>query len=148
GGTSTAAPARPLRASGAAPRSLPPFPYPGALSGRGAPMLERMADLSARIMEASGILVMLLGAVVALGPGARTRRLGGAVVYRAFREDLGKAILLGLELLVAADIIRTVSHIPTLEQVAVLGGIVLIRTFLSFAIQVELDGRLPWKRGP
>jgi len=111
-------------------------------------MLERMADLSARIMEASGILVMLLGAVVALGLGVRNRRLGGAVVYRAFREDLGKAILLGLELLVAADIIRTVSHIPTLEQVAVLGGIVLIRTFLSFAIQVELDGRLPWKRGP
>lgn len=68
--------------------------------------------------------------------------------YRAFRQDLGRAILLGLELLVGADIIRTVSEIPTLEKVLVLAIIVLIRTFLSFTLEVELEGRWPWQRRP
>jgi uncharacterized membrane protein len=63
------------------------------------------------------------------------------------RQGLGKAILLGLELLVAADIIRTVRASPRPIDVATLGGIVLIRTFLSFTLEVELDGRWPWQRG-
>ncbi len=65
--------------------------------------------------------------------------------YRRFRQDLGRGILLGLEFLVAADIIRTVAVVPTLEGVLVLGLIVLIRTFLSMALQVELEGRWPWQ---
>jgi hypothetical protein len=69
-------------------------------------------------------------------------------VYRRFRQDLGRGILLGLEFLVAADIIRTVAVTPTLQSVAVLGLIVVIRTFLSMALQVEVDGRLPWQRPP
>ena len=68
-------------------------------------------------------------------------------VYRGYRRGIGKAILLGLELLVAADIIRTVAVSPTLESVAVLGLIVLVRTFLSFSLEVELYGRWPWQRG-
>jgi uncharacterized membrane protein len=68
------------------------------------------------------------------------------VRYRRFRQDLGRGILLGLEFLVAADIIRTVAVAPTLENVLVLGLIVLIRTFLSIALQVEIDGVLPWAR--
>jgi uncharacterized membrane protein len=63
-----------------------------------------------------------------------------------FRRMLGRAILTGLELLVAADIIRTVAIDPTLESVAVLGVIVLIRTFLSFSLEVEIDGRWPWQK--
>lgn len=67
-------------------------------------------------------------------------------VYAGYRQRLGRAILLGLELLVAADIVRTVAITPTLESVAVLAGIVLVRTFLSFALEVELTGEWPWQR--
>lgn len=65
---------------------------------------------------------------------------------RQLRHNIGSGILLGLELLIAADIVRTVAITPTLEGVAVLGLIVLIRTFLSMTLQVELDGRWPWQR--
>ncbi len=65
--------------------------------------------------------------------------------YKQYRQNLGRGILLGLELLVAADIIRTVGVTPTLEGVLVLGVIVLIRTFLSMSIEVELEGRWPWR---
>jgi uncharacterized membrane protein len=66
--------------------------------------------------------------------------------YEFFRRRLGRAILLGLEFLVAADIIRTVAVTPTGESVAVLGGIVLIRTFLSFSLQLEMTGAWPWQQ--
>lgn len=66
--------------------------------------------------------------------------------YRWLRDYLGACILLGLELLVAADIVRTVSDRPTLRGVAVLGLIVLIRTFLSFTLEVELRGVCPWQK--
>ena len=69
---------------------------------------------------------------------------GGA--YEFFRRRLGRAILLGLEFLVAADIIRTVAVTPSGESVAVLGGIVLIRTFLSFSLQLEVTGARPWQQ--
>ena len=69
-------------------------------------------------------------------------------VYQGFRRDVGRAVLLGLELLVAADILRTVAIEPTLDNVMVLALIVLVRTFLSFSLEVELSGRLPWRRGP
>lgn len=65
--------------------------------------------------------------------------------YKRYRQDLGRGILLGLEFLVAADIIRTVAVAPTLQGVLVLGVIVLIRTFLSMALEVELEGRWPWQ---
>jgi uncharacterized membrane protein len=68
------------------------------------------------------------------------------VNYSRLRLDLGKAILLGLEILVAADIIATVSTKPTMNSVLVLGLIVLIRTFLSFSLQAELEGKFPWQR--
>jgi uncharacterized membrane protein len=67
-------------------------------------------------------------------------------VYRRFRQEVGRAILLGLELLVAADIIRTVAISPTLESVAVLSGIVLVRTFLRFSLEVELTAMWPWAK--
>jgi uncharacterized membrane protein len=65
---------------------------------------------------------------------------------RLYRANLGRGILLGLELLVAADIIGTVAVTPSLANLAVLGGIVLIRTFLSFSLEVEIEGRWPWAR--
>lgn len=67
-------------------------------------------------------------------------------VYRQFRRFLGRSILLGLEILVAADIIKTVAVTPTLESVAVLAAIVVIRTFLSWSLELEISGRWPWQK--
>lgn len=63
-----------------------------------------------------------------------------------FRSGLGRSILLGLEFLVAADIINTVAIRPTVQSLIILAGIVLIRTFLSFSLEVEIDGRWPWQK--
>ncbi len=65
---------------------------------------------------------------------------------RGWRGDVGRAILLGLEFLIAGDLIRTVVVAPTMQNVLVLGLIVLIRTFLSFSLQLEIEGKLPWQR--
>jgi uncharacterized membrane protein len=102
--------------------------------------------LAARVMEAAGVVTMVVGPLVAAALTVRWRHSGTAAAYRSFRHALGRAILLGLEFLVAADIIRTVSEVPTLEKVIVLAVIVLIRTFLSFTLEVELKGRWPWQR--
>lgn len=69
-----------------------------------------------------------------------------ADIYRRFRQRLGQTILLGLELLVAGDIVRTVAAQPSLRSVAILGGIVVIRTFLSFSLEVEISSRWPWQK--
>ena len=92
---------------------------------------------------------MITGAAV-LATALASRRLVAhePAVYFRFRQDVGRGILLGLELLVAADIIRTVAISPTLESVAVLAGIVAVRTLLSFVLEVELTGRWPWQRRP
>jgi uncharacterized membrane protein len=105
-------------------------------------------ELVGRGVDAVGVAVIVLGIgfVLAYAALRLTRREEG--VYRRFRQQLGRAILLGLELLVAADIIRTVAVTPTLESVAVLGVIVLVRTFLSFSLEVELTGSWPWQRRP
>ncbi|MDQ4088552.1 MAG: DUF1622 domain-containing protein [Pseudomonadota bacterium] len=102
--------------------------------------------LVTRGVEVAGVGVILAGALVSAGIYARTLLRGEAgAAYRHLRSNLGRSILLGLELLVAADIINTVAVEPTLESLAVLAGIVLIRTFLSFALEVEIEGRWPWQ---
>ncbi len=106
----------------------------------------------ARAIEVTGLGLDVLGvAVVVLGIAvAAVKAVVGAAPhagYTGFRQNVGRSILLGLELLVAADIVRTVAVKPTLESVAILGGIVLIRTFLSVTLEVELEGRWPWQRG-
>lgn len=97
-------------------------------------------------MEFGGIAVILAGATAATVRYARTRGTDPERAYHLYRVSLGRAILLGLEFLVAADIIGTVAIEPTLERLAVLGGIVLIRTFLSISLEVEIEGRWPWRR--
>ncbi|GEL70514.1 DUF1622 domain-containing protein [Myxococcus virescens] len=104
-----------------------------------------LISLAAQLMEWAGVGSMVLGAVLALVVLATRQQLPAGEAYRRFRLNLGRAILLGLEFLVAADIIRTVSQRPTLNGVLVLGLIVLIRTFLSFTLTVELEGRWPWQ---
>ena len=98
-----------------------------------------------RLIEALGVLVIVAGILLA-GIRFFKARLSSQVSpsYSRLRATLGRAILLGLELLVAADIINTVAVEPTVESVLVLGGIVLIRTFLSLSLEVEIEGRWPW----
>ncbi len=105
--------------------------------------MSRAGDL----MEIAGVAVVVVGAIVSAAVAVEGwRREGREAAYRSYRQSLGRGILLGLEFLVAADIIRTVSHVPTVQQVSVLGGIVFIRTFLSFTLEVELEGKWPWQR--
>lgn len=104
-------------------------------------------ERAATLFEVLGVAVMVAGLVFAAAAvGLRRPREPGQAAYRRFRNLLGQAILLGLELLVAADIIRTVSQAPTLRGVLVLGLIVFVRTFLSFTLEVELEGHWPWQR--
>ena len=99
-------------------------------------------------IEYAGVAVIVVAALVATiiyirgGLSDRTRWGTG---FQLFRATLGRGILLGLEFLIAADIIRTVTLDPTLDSLVVLGGIVVVRTFLSLSLQVEIDGRWPWQ---
>lgn len=94
-------------------------------------------------IDGVGVLVIVVGALLAT---YRFVFKPGVESYRTYRQNLGRAILLGLEFLVAGDIIRTVVVAPTLENVVVLALIVLIRTFLSIALEIELQGRWPWQQ--
>ena len=98
-----------------------------------------------KVIDATGVAVIVGGALVATSWALTKRGVQGGR-YEDFRRQLGRSILLGLEFLVAADIIRTVAITPTPQSVAVLGGIVLIRTFLSFSLQLEMTGAWPWQR--
>ncbi|AFY67663.1 DUF1622 domain-containing protein [Geitlerinema sp. PCC 7407] len=107
------------------------------------------AHTIAKVIEVIGILVTLGGGAIATSSFLRHlwRRERFEDLYPAYRSNLGRAILLGLEFLVAADIIGTVSIDPTFESLGSLGMIVLIRTFLSFSLEVEINGRWPWEEG-
>jgi uncharacterized membrane protein len=102
-----------------------------------------------KVVDAAGVVLIILGILVATWVAA-VRRAGGGdggETLRRYRRGIGSAILLGLEVLVAADIIRTVAVQPSFESAGVLAVIVAIRTFLSFSLEVELEGRWPWQRG-
>jgi uncharacterized membrane protein len=104
----------------------------------------------AQAFEWLGVLVLAAGSVcsfvaagVTLGRGGNARQ-----TYSLTRQFLGGTLLLGLEILVAADLVRTIAIAPTLDNVLTLGLIVLIRTFLSFSLETEISGLPPWRRGP
>ncbi len=94
-------------------------------------------------LEIAGVVLLVGGMLLAL-----VRCLRAADRYRQLRHDIGRAILLGLEVLVAADIVRSVALAPSMGGLAVLAAIVAIRTFLSWSLALELDGRWPWQRPP
>jgi uncharacterized membrane protein len=98
--------------------------------------------------EGLGALILVVGFLwsVGLALSAWRRTASGRTGFVTLRESFGAVLLLGLEVLVAADLVRTVAVAPTLENVAVLGLIVLIRTVLSFSLEVEIEGVLPWRR--
>ncbi len=111
------------------------------------PLLAQWVAPAASALEILGVAV-ILGAVVlaSLAFAADWRRRGHAEAYVRYRANLGRGILLGLEILVGADIISTVTAPLTWESVGLLGLIVLIRTLLSFSLEVEIEGRWPWRR--
>jgi uncharacterized membrane protein len=102
----------------------------------------------AQAFEVIGAGVLLVGLFVSAGLGVRSfrREKDGSRAYRVLRQSFGGVILLGLEILVAADLVRTVAVEPTLQSVTVLGAIVLIRTILSFSLETEIEGVAPWRR--
>ncbi|WP_415040983.1 DUF1622 domain-containing protein [Gordonia sp. (in: high G+C Gram-positive bacteria)] len=108
--------------------------------------MHEVFDGVATAFEALGVLSMIIGFLIAFFLAAQRMLDGETGAFQLLRTSLGGAILLGLEILVAADLIRTVTSEPSLENVAVLGVIVLLRTILSMSIQIEIDGTLPWKR--
>jgi uncharacterized membrane protein len=107
-----------------------------------------LVEFAGRLLDGAGVGAVVIGAVAATIFAVIRFIRRQRPIYRPFRQFLGRSILLGLELLVAADIIRTVAVTPTLESVGVLAVIVLIRTFLSFSLELEITGRWPWQKQP
>ena len=111
--------------------------------------MREFVELAGNGAEIAGVVLIIGGLVFA---SVRylctfsTAAAQGESRYRRYRHDLGRAILLGLQVLVAADIVRTVAFTPTMDSVIVLAMIVAIRTFLSWSLALELDGRWPWQR--
>lgn len=103
-------------------------------------------DLIGTAVDGVGVLVIVGGIVLASARMFWREAPDGETRFTVYRQDVGRAILLGLEFLVAGDIIRTVVVAPTMDNVLVLAVIVAIRTFLSMSLQVELEGRWPWQK--
>jgi uncharacterized membrane protein len=100
----------------------------------------------ARVIESIGVATITMGVLIALTRFIFTLQNINPRNYKFLRRELGKGILLGLEILVAGDIIATVVTEPTMENVLILAVIVIIRTFLSLSIQIEIEGKLPWQK--
>ena len=108
---------------------------------------KEVISISGYAIEAVGVLVVIIGSCVSSFQFIRFyRKLPEGEAYRTYRRQLGRSIILGLEFLIAGDIIRTVVVADTFENVAVLGLIILIRTFLSIALHLEVEGRWPWEK--
>ena len=105
-------------------------------------------DTVARVFEFIGVGAMALGIVVAVFLAIRSWVVtrDGQRAFKTLRDSIGLVILLGLEILVAADLVRTVTSTPSLPDAIVLAIIVLIRTVLSLSLQIEIEGVAPWKR--
>ncbi len=107
-----------------------------------------IVEIVGKGVDAAGVAVVVIGLSWATSAFAIRGVRGGLPAYRDYRQRIGRAILLGLELLVAGDIIRTVAVSPSFGSVGVLAVIVAIRTFLSFSLELELTGRWPWQHAP
>lgn len=108
---------------------------------------DALMELVVHGFEVAGVLVLVVGALAAfVSASLSARRTGAAMAYQRVRRGVGRAILLGLELLIIADIVLTITVDATLQSALALGLIVVVRTFLSFSLEVELEGSLPWRR--
>lgn len=110
-------------------------------------MVKDWFDIAGYVVEAAGVLTIIAGVLIATGWFlTRLRNMPKLDAYREFRSDVGRSIILGLEFLIAGDIIRTVTVTQTLESVGVLVVIVLIRSFLTMTLELEIEGRWPWQQ--
>jgi len=108
---------------------------------------EESMELAVKGFEVAGVTILVIGSVATLVSAARSLLHGRREdVYEQARTRIGRTILLGLEALIIADIVLTITVESTVDQALQLGIIVLVRTFLSFSIEVELDGVVPWRR--
>ena len=98
------------------------------------------------VLDATGVTIVAIGSLASLVRFLVRGLPEFSMAYRRLREDVGRAILLGLEFLIAGDIIRSVVVDPTLLNIVTLGLVVIIRTFLSMTLQLEVEGRWPWQR--
>ncbi|GAB4099246.1 DUF1622 domain-containing protein [Sinomonas halotolerans] len=106
-----------------------------------------IVEAAGQFLDLAGVAAIVVGAVVATAAVVlRWAKGERGSLYGRFRRQLGRSVLLGLELLVGADIVRTVAVTPTFDTVIVLGLIVIIRTFLSFSLELEITGRWPWQK--
>ncbi|MFJ2758909.1 DUF1622 domain-containing protein [Nocardioides sp. NPDC087217] len=106
-----------------------------------------LMELVVHGFEVAGVLVLVVGAMAAFVSAlVVARHVGTTVAYERVRRGVGRAILLGLELLIIADIVLTITVDTTLRSAMALGLIVVVRTFLSLSLEVELNGALPWRR--
>ena len=104
-------------------------------------------DLVVQGFEALGVGILVAGSVAAIVfYGRDVRRMDRTLAYKRLRGNIGRTILLGLEVLIVADIVLTVAIDATFESAVTLGIIVLVRTFLSFSLEIELEGVVPWRR--
>jgi uncharacterized membrane protein len=106
-----------------------------------------VVEFAGKCIDGAGVAVIVAGSVIASGFYLLRPRPDELAAFRLYRQRLGRVILLGLEFLVAGDIIRTVAISPTFRSVGILAVIVLIRSFLSFTLELEISGRWPWQRG-
>lgn len=107
---------------------------------------DSVIDKIGTVIDGVGVGVLVVGGLATVVVTATRFVRGRPDVYRTFRQMFGRTVLLGLEILIAADIVRTVAVTPTVDSVLVLGLIVLIRTFLSFSLELEISGRWPWQK--
>ena len=104
-------------------------------------------DTVVKVFEVAGVAVLAIGSAISLLGGALLVGQGRrAIAYQWVRRRVGLSILLGLEILIIADIVKTITIDSTIESAVILGIIVLVRTFLSFSIEIELEGTPPWRR--
>ena len=114
----------------------------------GSMTFEEAMENVVRGFEAVGVAVLAVGSLLAFARFAvQLFRLPFNRAYDGVRQGVGRAILLGLEILIIADIVKTITINTTLESAITLGVIVLVRTFLSFSLEIELEGVVPWRRG-
>ena len=109
-----------------------------------------LIELFGKFLDLVGVVVIAFGiiysSVIFVKDWLNNMELSHDKIYKSFRQNLGKVILLGLEFLVAGDIVRTVAGEPTFTSIGILGAIVLIRTFLSITFDMEVEGRWPWQK--
>ncbi len=109
---------------------------------------EEWMEHAVQAFEVAGVAILACGSILTLIWAGRAVVSGErASAYGRARNGIGRSILLGLEVLIIADIVQTITIDPTLESAATLALIVLVRTFLSFALEIELDGVVPWRKG-